>query len=71
MRRPGPVEFEVYLIGVDEEACEGCGECLNICPVDVFEMKEGHPVPSRPENCLYCRGCVEICPVSAITITEI
>jgi NAD-dependent dihydropyrimidine dehydrogenase PreA subunit len=71
MRRPGPVEFEVYLIGVDAEACESCGRCVEICPTGVFEMQEGRAVPIKPENCLYCRGCEGICPTLAITITEI
>ncbi len=71
MRRPGPVEFEVYLIGVDKDRCEACGQCLDICPVDVFELREGVAAPAKPENCLYCRGCEGICPTSAITITEI
>jgi NAD-dependent dihydropyrimidine dehydrogenase PreA subunit len=71
MRRPGPVEFEVYLIGVDAEKCESCGQCLDICPTGVFEMQEGRAVPIKPENCLYCRGCEGICPTLAITITEI
>ena len=24
---------------VDEEKCEGCEECVDVCPVEVFEMK--------------------------------
>jgi ferredoxin len=78
MRRPGPVEYEVYLIGIDKGLCEGCGRCAHICPVDVYQLQKDPADPSRswpsvprPENCLNCGGCVGICPTQAITITEI
>lgn len=71
MRRPGPIEYEVYLIGVDEDKCEACGQCVFICPTEVWEMKGGVAVATKPESCLGCMGCVGVCPVSAITITEI
>jgi len=24
---------------VDEEKCQGCGECVDVCPVEVFELQ--------------------------------
>lgn len=71
VRRPGPVEYEVYLISVDTQLCDGCRACLDICPVDVFEMRRGPAEAVRPENCLYCQGCLGVCRPGAITITEI
>jgi NAD-dependent dihydropyrimidine dehydrogenase PreA subunit len=71
LRRPGPKEYEVYLIGIDATLCEACGECSFICPTEVYELAEGVVVAAKPENCLGCMGCVGVCPVSAITITEI
>ena len=71
MRRPGPKEYEVYLIGIDSALCEACGECVLICPTEVYDLVDGVAVAVKPENCLGCMGCVGVCPVSAITITEI
>jgi NAD-dependent dihydropyrimidine dehydrogenase PreA subunit len=71
MRRRGPVEYEVYLIGVDSARCDGCGECALICPTDVFEMRGDRSHPVRPENCLNCGGCVGVCPTCAVTVVEI
>lgn len=71
MRRHGPIEYEVFLIGVDETRCEGCRLCADICTTDVFEMRSGQAVPVRPENCLGCKGCVEVCPTQAVSLTEI
>ena len=71
MTRPGPIEFEVHIIGVDPDKCEACGQCVFICPTGVWEMKDGVASPVKPESCLGCMGCVGVCPGSAITITEI
>jgi ferredoxin len=71
MRRPGPVEYDVYLIGVDPALCDGCGACARICSVDVFVQEDGCAAALRPENCLGCQGCVEVCPSGAITLTVI
>lgn len=71
MRRHGPVEYEIYLIGLDQQLCDGCRRCVDICPVDVFEMRRGPAEVVRAENCLYCRGCLGVCDPGAIIITEI
>jgi formate hydrogenlyase subunit 6/NADH:ubiquinone oxidoreductase subunit I len=77
VRRHGPIEYEIYLINVDEGLCVGCGKCDGICSTDVFELvvrpdrEERLAVVERSENCLNCQGCVGICPTTAITITEI
>jgi NAD-dependent dihydropyrimidine dehydrogenase PreA subunit len=60
-----------WQVEVDTEKCTGDEECVNVCPVGVFEMQEGKAVPVNEEECLGCESCVEVCPSSAITITEI
>ena len=64
-------EYIVYLIKVEREKCNGCGQCVDLCPVDVFEVKEGRSVPLDPQNCLGCGTCVAVCTTEAIIITEI
>ena len=62
--------FEVYMVYVEEEKCDGCEECNHYCPVNVFDVfQKAHPV--RPENCLGCRTCEAVCKSKAIVITEI
>jgi len=60
-----------WQVEVDTEKCTGDEECVNVCPVGVFEMQEVKAVPVNEEECLGCESCVEVCPSSAITITEI
>jgi NAD-dependent dihydropyrimidine dehydrogenase PreA subunit len=65
-----PRIYEVYLVYVDREKCDGCGECVIFCPVDVFDLTH-KASPVRARNCLGCRTCEAICKSKAVIITEI
>lgn len=59
---------------VNDEACIGCGLCVETCPA-VYEMNDddiavvkGNSVPGDAED--DCREAAESCPVDAITIQE-
>jgi NAD-dependent dihydropyrimidine dehydrogenase PreA subunit len=54
-----------YEVEVDNDKCEGCEECIEVCPVDVFEMEDGKSVPVNAEECL------GVCDQEAITVTEV
>jgi NAD-dependent dihydropyrimidine dehydrogenase PreA subunit len=60
-----------YEVEVDADKCEACEECIEVCPVDVFEMEDDKSVPVNAEECLGCESCVEVCDTEAITVTEI
>jgi NAD-dependent dihydropyrimidine dehydrogenase PreA subunit len=60
-----------YEVVVDKEKCEGCEECVEVCPVDVFEMEDEKSVPVNAEECLGCESCIEVCESEAITVTEV
>ena len=55
---------------VDPEKCQGCEECVDVCPVEVFEMEDGKSVPVNAEECLGCDSCIEVCEPNAITVEE-
>ena len=56
---------------VDPEKCEGCEECVDICPMDVFEMQDDKSVPVNADACEGCESCVETCEPGAITLEEL
>ena len=60
-----------YEVVVDMEKCEGCEECIEVCPVDVYELQDDKSVPVNAEECLGCESCIEVCEHEAITITEV
>lgn len=62
--------FEVYLVHVDADRCDGCRDCVVYCPVDVFDVFH-KAAPTRPENCLGCGTCVAVCKSGAVIVTEI
>jgi len=59
-----------YMVEVDPDKCIGDEECVEVCPVDVYEMQNGKAVPVNMEECLGCESCIEVCEQDAITITE-
>lgn len=53
-------------IEVDEVACEGIGDCVDVCPTDVYDLVDGKAVPTRIDACIECCQCVDACPKNAI-----
>lgn len=62
----------MYIVTVENDKCEGCEECVNICPQGVFEMTngDGKSAPANSSECVYCESCLGVCQTDAITITE-
>jgi len=61
-------------VKVDKDVCEGAGVCVEVCPMNVYDMvntKEGKKAePVRAEDCILCLACVNACPTQAITVEE-
>ena len=55
---------------VDKDKCIGCGECVEVCPVEVYEIEDSKSGPVNGDECIGCMSCVEVCPQSAITVEE-
>jgi NAD-dependent dihydropyrimidine dehydrogenase PreA subunit len=61
----------MFQVTVDPAKCVGDEECVDVCPVDVYEMQDGKAVPVNAEECLGCESCIEVCENDAITVTEV
>ncbi|HXX35709.1 MAG TPA: 4Fe-4S dicluster domain-containing protein [Thermodesulfobacteriota bacterium] len=55
---------------VDRDNCNGCGNCIEICPSEVYEMEEDRSIPARPEDCIECWACVNQCPAESIQLHD-
>ena len=64
-----PVHTTNFIPEIDEESCNGCGKCVNVCPVEAMTLVSAND-PHKPrakiarldENlCLGCGVCVRSC----------
>ncbi len=55
-------------IQIDESKCDGCGECMDICPSAVFDIVDEKCVATNIDECVECCSCVEICQSDAIEV---
>jgi len=61
----------MYLITIKEDKCTGCGECVEACPVNLFEMVDGKAVCEDSDGCLGCESRVVVCPDEAVKLQEL
>ncbi len=61
----------MYLVQVDRDKCEGCGECAESCPASVLGMVDGKAdLVGSTDDCLGCESCVSVCPSGAVALQE-
>ena len=56
-------EKEEHWVEIDLDLCIGAAECVNICPVNVYELVDGKVIAENIGECIMCEG---VCPTSAI-----
>ena len=52
------------MIEIDEQACIGCGDCVEDCPALNIALEDGSAQVQGP--CFLCGHCVAICPQAAV-----
>jgi NAD-dependent dihydropyrimidine dehydrogenase PreA subunit len=67
---PRDVLMATYFIReTDRERCTGCGQCVEICPVQVVKMEGDFPVIDQ-DWCIGCGVCAVPCPASAVRLVR-
>lgn len=68
-----PVSVAAYkylpIINLDYEKCDQCGACVEACPREILELKNGELVIGDVFNCNLCKSCEEACDLEAIKIS--
>ncbi len=71
-----PLHTSNFLPEVDEDRCNGCGQCVNHCPVEAIALVSAHD-PAHPKRkkarlnediCLGCGVCARVCAPQGITM---
>jgi len=69
-----PVHTTNFIPAIDTAECNGCGKCVNVCPVEAMSLISAND-PKRPkgkmarldeERCLGCGICVKVCNHEAL-----
>ena len=63
-------------VDIDEQKCLGpekSGVCVRICPVNIFEVKDGKVVikEANEDECILCNLCTDKCQPQAIKIRKL
>ena len=71
-----PVHTTNFIPEISESNCNGCGKCVNVCPVDAMSLVSAndpkHSIRKKAflieESCLGCGLCIRNCPNKSITL---
>ena len=58
------------IVKIDEEKCDGCGQCIVNCPEGALQIVDGKARLIRESYCDGLGACLNECPLGAITIEE-
>ncbi|EHQ91194.1 mercury methylation ferredoxin HgcB [Desulfosporosinus youngiae] len=58
----------VATLKINSDLCTGCGRCLEVCPHNVFLLKDKKSVIVDKDQCMECGACVKNCPFDALEV---
>jgi ferredoxin len=73
-----PIHTTNFQPVVDAATCTGCGQCVNVCPVEAMTLVSAHD-PTNPRKkkavvnmdvCLGCGVCARVCPADSISLAS-
>ncbi len=60
---------DVSTLVLNQDKCIGCSLCAEVCPHNVFELRDGKAVIVDFNACMECGACVNNCPSNAIEVS--
>ncbi len=58
----------VATLKYDQAKCIGCGQCVNVCPHQIFVMDNKKARITDLDRCMECGACAVNCPVQALAV---
>ena len=58
-----------YIASVDKNICDGCGSCIEICPMNAVSMNDEQMAAVDQLRCIGCGLCVHHCSADAIIMS--
>jgi len=59
-----------FLSNINSSLCNGCGTCVEKCPVDAIQLNDDNIAEVNPEYCIGCGVCAHFCSENAISLLE-
>lgn len=53
-------------VEIDLDLCVAAGECVEVCPVEVYAIADGKVNADQIAECTECGLCEGVCPTDAI-----
>lgn len=65
-------KWNMAKITIDYKKCEGadCAECVDVCPMENFEIEGDKIIICNQEECSLCEVCMDVCPNEAVKVEE-
>lgn len=58
----------VATLRIDQSRCNGCSQCMAVCPHAVFRMRDHKAHIVNLDLCMECGACAKNCAVNALTV---
>jgi len=58
----------VSTLKYNPELCTGCKRCVEVCPHNVFEMRDKKAAVLDYDRCMECGACQTNCATDALTV---
>jgi len=59
---------ERQIVKIDEEKCNGCGQCVSPCVEGAITIENGKAKVKKEELCDGAGFCIGVCPQGALTV---
>jgi NAD-dependent dihydropyrimidine dehydrogenase PreA subunit len=59
---------DVVTLKIDKNKCAGCGRCIEVCPRQVFALRDKKADIIFRDNCIECGACQKNCAFGSLAV---